>query len=257
MNESTQVATNQVGNKSFITTWLLSLLLGSLGVDRFYLGKIGTGILKLITIGGLGIWYLIDLILILTNAMTDKQGRKLAGYDTGNNKRVALFVTLGVLVLSILLGGISGAHSGNEATSNAVNDGAAQQSTSEQTTTNTSTPVTDTPTPTTSNTPTPTTKPASATVSQKNALAKAKSYLGYTAFSHDGLVDQLEYEKFSHDDAVYGADNSGADWNEQAAKKAKSYMDYTSFSRQGMIDQLVYDKFTPEQAAHGADSVGL
>lgn len=97
----------------------------------------------------------------------------------------------------------------------------------------------------------------SETVSQKNAIAKAKSYLGYTAFSHDGLVDQLEYEQFSHSDAVYGADNSGANWSEQAAKKAKSYMEYSSFSRGSLIDQLKYDKFTQAQAEYGANAVGL
>jgi hypothetical protein len=98
---------------------------------------------------------------------------------------------------------------------------------------------------------------ASVTVSQKNALGKAKSYLSYSAFSRDGLVAQLEYEQFSHSDAVYGADNSGANWNEQAAKKAKSYMSYSSFSRGGLIDQLIYEKFTPDQAAYGANAVGL
>lgn len=98
---------------------------------------------------------------------------------------------------------------------------------------------------------------SSETVSQKNAVKKAKSYLEYTAFSHDGLVTQLEFEKFSHEDAVYGADNSGADWNEQAAKKAKSYMDYSAFSRGSLIQQLEFDKFTPEQAEFGADAVGL
>lgn len=98
---------------------------------------------------------------------------------------------------------------------------------------------------------------SSETISQKNAVKKAKSYLGYSAFSHDGLVAQLEFEQFSHNDAVYGADNSGANWNEQAAKKAKSYMEYSSFSRGGLITQLKYEKFTQEQAEYGASSVGL
>jgi|SRR3989339_640626 len=95
------------------------------------------------------------------------------------------------------------------------------------------------------------------TVSQKNAVQKAKSYLNYTGFSHDGLVAQLEYEQFSHADAVYGADNSGANWNEQAAKKAKSYMAYSAFSRGSLIAQLEYDKFTQAQAEYGANAVGL
>jgi hypothetical protein len=95
------------------------------------------------------------------------------------------------------------------------------------------------------------------TVSQSSALRKAKSYLAYTAFSHDGLVAQLEFEKFSHEDAVYGADNSGADWNQQAAKKAKSYMEQQGFSRDGLIQQLMFEKFTQSQAEYGANSVGL
>lgn len=95
------------------------------------------------------------------------------------------------------------------------------------------------------------------TVSQKNAVAKAKSYLGYSAFSYTGLIEQLEYEQFSHADAVYGADNSGADWNEQAAKKAQSYIEYSAFSRSSLIEQLKYEGFTQLQAEYGANSVGL
>ncbi len=61
--------------KSWLATLLLSIFLGEFGIDRFYLGKIGTGILKLITLGGLGIWWLIDIILIIAGVMKDKQER--------------------------------------------------------------------------------------------------------------------------------------------------------------------------------------
>ncbi len=95
-----------------------------------------------------------------------------------------------------------------------------------------------------------------ATIGEKNALDKAKSYLDYTAFSKEGLIEQLEYEGFTNAEAKFGADNCGANWNEQAAKKAKQYMDYSSFSKQGLIDQLEYEGFTSEQAEYGAKAVG-
>ena len=108
-------------------------------------------------------------------------------------------------------------------------------------------------TPTQPTTPTQTGEP---TMGQKNALAKAKSYLNYSAFSYKGLIEQLEYEKFSTSDATYAADNCGADWFEQAAKKAKSYLSFTSFSRDGLIEQLEYEGFTHEQAVYGVEQNG-
>lgn len=96
----------------------------------------------------------------------------------------------------------------------------------------------------------------SVTLEQKNALAKGRDYLDFSAFSYTGLISQLEYEGFSTEAATYAANNCGADWNEQAAKKAQNYLDFSSFSRQGLIDQLVYEGFTQEQAEYGASSVG-
>ena len=60
--------------KGFVPTLLLALFLGGLGAHRFFVGKIGTGILQLLTLGGLGIWALIDIIMIIVGSFRDKQG---------------------------------------------------------------------------------------------------------------------------------------------------------------------------------------
>lgn len=65
-------------DKAQSTTFLLSFFLGTLGVDRFYLGHTGLGIAKLLTCGGLGIWAVIDMIMIGTGAMRDAEGLPLA-----------------------------------------------------------------------------------------------------------------------------------------------------------------------------------
>ena len=98
---------------------------------------------------------------------------------------------------------------------------------------------------------------AAGTVSQQNAVRSAGDYLEYTAFSRTGLIEQLEYEGFSNEDAVWGVDGVTVDWNEQAAKSAKDYLEYTSFSRSGLVEQLVYEGFTPAQAEYGVSKTGL
>ncbi len=101
------------------------------------------------------------------------------------------------------------------------------------------------------------TSPAAAsngTVSQQNALKAAQQYLNYTAFSHDGLVAQLEHDQFSQADATYGADNSGADWNAEAIKAAQNYLNYTAFSQGGLVAQLEHDQFTQAQATYGVNN---
>ena len=62
-----------LSDKNWLAATLLCFFLGGLGVHRFYVGKVGTGILMLITLGGLGIWTLIDFIMILCGKFTDKE----------------------------------------------------------------------------------------------------------------------------------------------------------------------------------------
>lgn len=94
-----------VSDKSFIATWLFAWFLGFLGVDRFYLGKVGTGIAKLLTCGGFGIWSLVDLILVLVGAQRDRFGRPLAGYD--QFKRPAWIITAIGVAVGLVVGAIS------------------------------------------------------------------------------------------------------------------------------------------------------
>ena len=278
-----------VSNKSFLVTWLLSLLIGLFGVDRFYLGKVGTGLLKLFTLGGLGIWALIDLILVLTNKTRDKQGLPLEGYD--KHKKVALIVTGVVILLSFIFNSTRGEAAPTSVS--AVNDSAAA--------------------PVAAATQDPAAAKAEAdaaakaekaeadaaakaeadaaakaakaeadaaakaakaeadaaakaaaeaaakagTVSQQNALRKAESYLEFTAFSRTELIGQLEYNKFSVADATWAVDRLTVNWNEQAVKKAKSYLEFTAFSRAELIDQLLYNGYTPAQAEYGVTKTGL
>ena len=101
-------------NKSYLVTWALAQFLGTLGIDRFYLGKIGTGILKLITAGGFGIWALIDLIMVLTGNTRDKNGQPLEGFE--EHKKVTRIVTIAILVLGLLSGGCTGIMSAGQVT---------------------------------------------------------------------------------------------------------------------------------------------
>ena len=99
------------------------------------------------------------------------------------------------------------------------------------------------------------------------AVKSAESYLDFSAFSKQGLIDQLSSEygsQFTEEQATYAVqyleDNNLVDWNEQAVKSAESYLNYTTFSRKELIDQLTSEygeKFTEEQAEYAADQVGL
>ncbi len=64
-------------DKRLLPAFLLCFMLGVFGAHRFYVGKVGTGLLQLFTLGGLGIWALYDLIMILVGAFTDSNGVKI------------------------------------------------------------------------------------------------------------------------------------------------------------------------------------
>jgi TM2 domain-containing membrane protein YozV len=93
--------------KSFTATWLLSLTLGIFGADRFYLGKTGSGVAKLLTLGGVGIWYLVDLIIILTGGARDSRGFPLT--DEPSDKKKQWIISAAVIAFLLVVGTINNA----------------------------------------------------------------------------------------------------------------------------------------------------
>ena len=67
----------KMSEKRILPVFLLCFLFGVFGAHRFFVGKYGTAVLQLLTIGGLGIWTTIDLIIIIVGAFTDSEGKKI------------------------------------------------------------------------------------------------------------------------------------------------------------------------------------
>jgi hypothetical protein len=101
------------------------------------------------------------------------------------------------------------------------------------------------------------------TAGQKNALESAQQYLSISAFSRNGLIQQLSSaagDGYSLADATYAGDHVGANWDAEAAQAAKQYLSISSFSYNGLVQQLsssAGDGYTLAQAEYGAHAAGL
>ncbi|GLO65104.1 Ltp family lipoprotein [Oceanobacillus kimchii] len=92
-------------------------------------------------------------------------------------------------------------------------------------------------------------------VSQENAIRQAESYLDFSAFSKSGLIEQLEYERFSKEYATFAVENI-----KLIGERKRYYMQkviFTGFSRSGLIDQLLYEGHSEADANYAAEQVGL
>ena len=281
----TPPAGSEEGTKSFVATWLLSLILGGFGADRFYLGKIGTAIAKLLTAGGLGVWAMVDLIIILCGGMRDKQGFKLRGYV--KYRLTAWLVTAGLWLISIIgsvitwiaVGATLLAGSASLAvTANSLDelqDALPEDIVSELPSDVNDLPddlsdqiddlLNDLPDDLTEDLPGGDDATGDVAVSDDKdaALADARIFAEQSEMSKQGTYDLLTSEYIDHysdDAAQYAIDNlDNVDWNANALSRAQSFAEGTTLSEQGVWEMLAGEYgagFTSDEADYAMKNLG-
>lgn len=95
------------------------------------------------------------------------------------------------------------------------------------------------------------------TVGEINALNLASAYLDVMPFSLNGLIEQLEYEGFTYEEAKFAADNCGIDWREQAVLMGRMYLELYDFSNTDLYEQLKYEGFSGDEAGYALRELGL
>ncbi len=88
-----------------------------------------------------------------------------------------------------------------------------------------------------------------------NAYKAALNYLSYSAFSYDGLANQLAFEQYTSEEIQFAMDHLQTDWGEQALKCAKNYLSFSAFSYDGLKRQLEYDKYRTEEINYAMDNL--
>ncbi|MCQ1955774.1 Ltp family lipoprotein [Arthrobacter sp. zg-Y826] len=250
----TSYMTTTATKKSFVVTWLLALFLGTLGIDRFYLGKIGTGVLKLLTGGGFGIWTLVDLIITLTGNQKDKNGQPLAGYP--ENKKMAWIVTAVVWVLNIvvslvmfLTGALAvGSAVENSQTVSQEDNGTAVEAPAP------SEEYTVAPAPVESEDPTM----DSSVPEEYRAAMESAEGINFLSPSKADFYDKLIFAGHSPEAAQYVLDNFDVDYKENALKNAQNYKDGWDKTPEEIREQLVSEhgeQFTPEEADYAIQNL--
>lgn len=106
VDSALKINTDPSKQRHFLAAFFFSFIFGVFGADRFYLGKIWTGLLKLLTFGGFGIWAFVDLMQIMSGVMRDKQGNKLLDADKYKKlarRTIFIFVLTSFLIIVILV----------------------------------------------------------------------------------------------------------------------------------------------------------